>query len=91
MAEITPSRKQQQAFQLLNDPYVVELLFGGGAGGGKSLLVTLWAVIQCRQYPGIRIGLGRKEISNLRKTTTQTLLTETHKMLGVTSGDFRLL
>ncbi|MFF6951814.1 hypothetical protein ACFZAD_24545 [Streptomyces iakyrus] len=87
---LTLSRKQQTALNLLDDPYVVELLFGGGAGGGKSWLVSLWAVLQCRQYAGIRIGLGRKELTNLRKTTGQTLLGEVFPLLGVKEGrDFR--
>jgi len=88
MPNITLSRKQQLAFNVLADPYVVELLFGGGAGGGKSLLVTMWMVIECRKYPGITIGLGRKEMSNLGKTTVATLLTEAHKYLGVSADDF---
>jgi hypothetical protein len=89
MPKIQLSPKQNLALQLLNDPLVVELLFGGGAGGGKSLLVTLWMVIQCRMYPGITIGLARKEISNLGKTTVVTLLTKTHPLLGVTQADFK--
>ena len=88
MPNITLSRKQQLAFNVLSDPYVVDLLFGGGAGGGKSLLVTMWMAIECRKYPGITIGLGRKEMSNLGKTTVATLLTEAHKYLGVTPDDF---
>lgn len=89
MVEISLSQKQQTAFNLLEDPYVVELLFGGGAGGGKSWLVCLWAVIQCRRYPGIVVGLARKEVSNLGKTTALTLLTEVHRALGVQASDFR--
>lgn len=83
------SRKQKTAFDLLDDPQVVELLFGGAAGGGKSLLVTLWAVLQCRQFPGITIGLGRKELTTLRKTTAKTILSETHPLLGVKQEEFR--
>jgi hypothetical protein len=64
--EITLSRKQQTAIQLLDDPTVTELL-----------------------YPGITVGLGRKEISNLGKTTAQTLLTEVHPVLGVRDPDFK--
>lgn len=96
MPNITFSRKQNLAFGVLTDPYVVELLFGGGAGGGKSLLVTTWMAVQCKQFPGITIGLARKEISNLGKTTVQTLLTEAHPLLGVvppikgkTAGDYK--
>lgn len=88
MPELTLSRKQHEAYELLNDPEITELNFGGGAGGGKSWLICLWAVIECRKYPGITIGLGRKEITNLRKTTAQTLLTEVHPALGVTGSDF---
>lgn len=83
------SEKQALAFELFADPQIVDYDFGGGAGGGKSMTVTEWAVLQCRKYPGIRIGLGRNEISNLRKTTVQTLLSETHPLLGVLDSDFR--
>ena len=89
MVEITLSRKQQTAIQLLDDPTITELLFGGGAGGGKSWLVCLWMVIQCRKYPGITIGLGRKELSNLGKTTARTLLDEVHPVLGVKAAHFK--
>ena len=88
MPNITFSRKQNIAFNVLSDAYVVELLFGGGAGGGKTLLVTIWMAVECRKYPGITIGLGRKAMSNLGKTTVATLLTEAHKYLGVSSDDY---
>lgn len=83
------SEKQALAFELLADPQVVDIDFGGGAGGGKSITVTEWAVLQCRKYAGIRIGIGRNEISNLRKTTIQTLLDETHPLLNVKKSDFK--
>lgn len=85
----TLSERQATAFKLLDDPQVVELYYGGGAGGGKTITITEWAVLQCRKYPGIRIGLGRKEITNLRKTTVQTLLNETHKILQVMPDEYR--
>lgn len=87
--ETEVSEQQAIAFELLRNPEVIDLLFGGGAGGGKSLLVTLWAVLECRKYPGIRIGIGRNEISNLRKTTIQTLFKETHPLLNVKEADFK--
>jgi hypothetical protein len=49
----------------------------------------LWMVIQCRKYPGITIGLGRKELSNLGKTTARTLLGEVHPVLGVKAANFK--
>lgn len=83
------SVKQNLAFSLLNDPTVVELDYGGGAGGGKSGLVALWMVLQCRQYPGIRIGLGRKEMVRLKQTTLVTILKEVHPMLGIKESEYR--
>jgi hypothetical protein len=46
-------------------------------------------LLQCRKYPGIRIGLGRKELTRLKQTTVTSLLREAHKMLNVTSASFK--
>lgn len=83
------SPKQLKAFNLLEDPQVVELDFGGAAGGAKSWTVCLWMVLQCRNYPGIRIGLGRRELLRLKQTTLYTLLREVHPRLGITEADYR--
>ena len=82
------SKKQIFTLDLLNDQLVVDLLYGGGAGGMKSWTICLWMVIQCRNYPGIRIGLGRKEISRLKQTTLITLLREVHPRLGISEKEF---
>lgn len=76
------------AWNLLNDPQVVEIDYGGAAGGGKSLFVCFWMAIQCRLYPGIRIGVGRKELKRLKETTLHTLLYEAHDILGVKKSDY---
>ncbi len=83
------SEKQMLAFNLLEDPQVVELDFGGAAGGAKSWTVCLWAVIQCRNYPRIRIGVGRRELMRLKQTTLYTLLREVHPKLGIKDTDYR--
>lgn len=82
------SKRQDLALQLLNDPQIVELDFGGAAGGAKTWTVCLWMLMQCRDYPGIRIGLGRKEGVRLRQTTVVTLLREVHPRMNVTSDDY---
>lgn len=83
------SEKQKLFFDICDNQQFVDLLLGGGAGGGKSLTVCLWILLQCRNYPGIRIGLGRKEISRLKQTTLVTLLREVHPRLGVKQGEFK--
>lgn len=88
MPKLKLSRKQALAWRLLEDPQVVELDYGGAAGGGKSILFCLWAVYQCRMYPGIRIGLGRKELKRLKETTVVTLLREAHQIMNVKPQDF---
>lgn len=65
------------------------ILFGGSAGGAKSYFVCMWAVLECRRYDGIAIGLGRKELKRLRQTTLVTLLSKVHPALGVRDGDFK--
>lgn len=82
------SETQNLSFQILDDPQYTTVLFGGSAGGAKSFLVCMWAVIQCRNYPGIAIGLGRKSLKSLRQTTLVTLLSKVHPALNVREGDF---
>lgn len=44
--------------------------------------------MECRKFPGIRIGLGRKEGTRLRQTTVVTLLREVHPLMGVSSEEY---
>lgn len=85
---LTLSEKQETARSLLNDPQVVELYYGGSAGSGKSLLVCLWMLEQIRRYPGIRIGLGRKELTRLKQTTVVTLMREAHPLMHIQPSSF---
>jgi hypothetical protein len=82
------SQTQSLALRLLHDPTVVELLFGGGAGGAKSFIVCIWMVLECRNYAGIRIGLGREELKRLKQTTVVTLLSKVHQLLGVKDSEY---
>ena len=82
------SPTQSLALRLLHDPQIVELLFGGGGGGGKSFLVCIWMVLECRNYAGIRIALGREELVRLKQTTVVTLISKVHPLFGITEAEF---
>lgn len=81
---------QLLAMEEFNDPQTTQILFGGGAGGSKTFLLCLLAVLRCRDYAGVREGLGRKELKQLKRTTVATLLHKVHPALGVKESDFKL-
>lgn len=83
------SETQNLSFEILADPQVTDVLFGGSAGGAKSFFACLWIVLECRNYKGIAIGLGRKELKRLKRTTLVTLLTKVHPALGVKEHDYK--
>lgn len=64
--------KQGLALKYLTDNETSEVLFGGGAGGGKSFLGCAWVITQCLQYDGIRCLIGRSKLDSLKKTTLNT-------------------
>jgi len=71
---IKPTIKQHQAWEILNNNSTefTYLLFGGGAGGGKSWLGCEWLLTNCYFYPGSRWFIGREELKRLRESTLIT-------------------
>ena len=69
----TLTNKQAIAFTYLKDNETSEILFGGGAGGGKSWFLCAALVSTCLKYKGIRCLLGRSQLSVLKSTTLNTL------------------
>jgi len=67
------SYKQDDAWEYLNDNQTTEIVYGGGAGGGKSYLGCIWHINQRLQYPGSRGIIGRSKIQNLEQSTLITL------------------
>ena len=70
--EFQPTEKQALAFLLLTHPkfnHLTEIGYGGAAGGGKSFLGCFWILKQALDYPGTAWVIGRKELTNLKKTT----------------------
>lgn len=88
--DLTISEVQKLAMDQFNDPQVVSVVFGGGAGGGKSFLIGLLVAIACKQYPGTRWGLARKELKSLKQTTLATLISKVHRTLGISENDYKL-
>jgi len=66
--------KQRLVWQLLLDEVTEEITFGGGAGGGKTKTLCEWLLFSAVRYPRSRWGLGRKDLTALRKTTLLTML-----------------
>jgi hypothetical protein len=77
------SRKQSDAWWLLQEKFVDELLYGGAKGGGKSIFGCYWMYLECyeiaRKYiPNplkhpVPIGfMGRKVAKHFKETTLDT-------------------
>lgn len=80
------SPKQTEAWWHLEDPEVLEVFAGGGAGGGKSLFGCLRQIYRRLKYPGTRGFIGRDSFTALRDSTMYTyfkLLAE----MGYRSGE----
>ena len=63
------SIKQTTALDLLEDKSTNEILFGGGAGGGKTALGCYWQLKQRLKYPNTRGLIGRAVLKTLKETT----------------------
>ena len=74
MLEITftPSPKQFEALEYLTDKETTEVGYGGGAGGGKSFLGCFWQMMMRMKYPNTAGLIGRRELTNLKRTTLLT-------------------
>lgn len=61
--------KQTIALDYLEDKKTTELIFGGGAGGGKSILGVYWIIKSALKYKGTRWVIGRSSLKTLKETT----------------------
>lgn len=71
---ITPTLKQHNAWQALRDANTRYVVFGGGAGGGKSWLGAEWLLTNCYVYPGTKWFIGREELKRLMSSTFLTFV-----------------
>jgi Terminase RNaseH-like domain len=87
--------QQQRAMQLLglgpdfanvHQP-VEELLFGGQAGGGKSLLLRAIGVTLCTIWPRAVVPLFRRTYPELEETQIRAILSEIPRTIARYTGD----
>lgn len=64
--------KQEQALTHLTDNYTTDILYGGAARGGKSVLGCIWIIMECLSKPESRWLVAREELTKLRDTTMDT-------------------
>ena len=70
--DFKPTLKQHQMFSTFGDPNILEVLFGGAAGGGKSFAVWSLMILKCLQYDGIVVGVARQQLTQLKKHSIAT-------------------
>jgi hypothetical protein len=83
---ITPTRRQSQAWKHLTDDTTNVVLFGGSAGGGKSWLGCLWITNLCLNHKGVRCLIGRSVLTQLKLTTLNTLF-DLLSTMGLKTGE----
>lgn len=73
MPKFELSAKQLDAYNYLTEhPEISELVFGGGARGGKSFLGSFWIISECLAKPGSAWIIAREELKALKRTTMRT-------------------
>lgn len=80
-------KRQMVAFKILKDMRngIKLVLFGGAAGGGKSVLGCFFILFMALRFPGTRYLIGRSRLSVLRTSTLRTMFW-TLKMCGLEEG-----
>ena len=66
---IKPTKKQYLAWEKLLDDSTKYVVFGGGAGGGKSWMGCEWILSNCFNYPGSKWFIGREELKRLMSSS----------------------
>ena len=76
------NKKQSKALDFWEDKTTNEILFGGGAGGGKSVLGVYCLLKSAIKYDGTRWLMGRAKLKTLKETTLNTFF-DVCKMQGL--------
>jgi phage terminase large subunit len=82
-----PLTRQSEALKFLSvDSNVETILYGGAAGGGKTMLGCMWQILRRLKYPGTRSLIGRAKLDTLKKTTMATFFQVAHE-IGLKAGE----
>lgn len=82
-----PLTRQSEALKFLSaDSKVETILYGGAAGGGKTMLGCMWQILRRLKYPGTRSLIGRAKLDTLKKTTMATFFQVAHD-IGLKAGE----
>ena len=68
-----PTQKQIDTLNFIADNSTTNIGYGGSARAGKSLVECVAIIFDCFAYDGIAWGLGRKELTTLKRTVLLTL------------------
>jgi len=79
------NKKQTIALDFLEDDKTTEVEYGGGAGGGKSILGCYWQIKRRLKYPGTRGLIGRAQLKTLKETTLNSFF-EVCRLQGLKPG-----
>jgi phage terminase large subunit len=82
-----PLTRQSEALKFLSaDSSVETILYGGAAGGGKTMLGCMWQILRRLKYPGTRSLIGRAKLDTLKKTTMNTFF-QVANDIGLKAGE----
>jgi len=82
-----PLTRQSEALKFLSvDSDVETILYGGAAGGGKTMLGCMWQILRRLKYPGTRSLIGRAKLDTLKKTTMATFF-QVANAIGLKAGE----
>ena len=85
----TPTEKQHEALQVLQDTRTKVVVYGGAAGGGKSILGCMWLTLQCLQYPGVKYFVGRNTLKEIRMSTVPSFV-KLFNLIGLTQDKYNI-
>jgi hypothetical protein len=80
IAQLKTFAKQREALRLLRDLHTNEVMYGGGARGGKSWIGNAWVIMCCLSMPGSAFLTAREELTKLRDTTLLTFHKVSHAL-----------